>query len=266
VLLAAGDIAICSGIAGAEATARLLDDQPGTIALLGDLAYPDGAPADYVCFDKTWGRHKARLRPALGNHDYHTPHAAGYFGYFGTSAGEPDQGYYSYDLGSWHIVVINSNCAEVGGCEAGSRQDTWLRRDLATHPTACSLAYWHHPMFSSGVKPSHALHPEMKPIWQALYDAGAELVLHGHEHNYERFAPQDPEGRPDPIRGIREFVAGTGGKDFDPLPTPAGNSEVRRDDTFGILKLTLRPGSYAWEFLPAAGGAFTDAGEGSCHP
>ena len=265
-LLAAGDIALCSDLSGAEGTARLLEASPGVIAPLGDLAYPDGREADFACFDRVWGRFKPRIRPALGNHEYHTPKAAGYFAYFGAVAGEPGQGYYSYDLGAWHVVVINSNCQEIGGCQAGSPQESWLRRDLAAHRGACTLAYWHHPLFSSGKKPSHAIHPEMKPIWQALYDAGATLVLNGHEHNYERFAPQDPEGRADPKRGIREIVVGTGGKDFDPLPTATPNSEVRRDDTFGVLKLTLSPDGYDWEFLPVAGKTFVDSGHGSCHP
>ena len=264
-LLAAGDIALCSNLAGAEATARLLERLPGVIAPLGDLAYPDGGTGDFTCFDRTWGRLKSRIRPSPGNHEYHTPQAADYFAYFGPAAGEPGKGYYSYELGAWHVVALNSNCQEIGGCQAGSPQETWLRQDLATHKSACTLAYWHHPLFSSGEKPSHALHPELKPLWQALYQAGAEVILNGHEHNYERFAPQDPEGRPDPTHGLREIVVGTGGKDFDPLPGSSPNSEVRRDDTFGILKLTLAPEGYDWEFVPVAGGTFTDSGHGACH-
>ncbi|HEY0781829.1 MAG TPA: metallophosphoesterase [Thermoanaerobaculia bacterium] len=264
-LLAAGDIARCADLTGARATARLLARFPGVVAPLGDLAYPDGRGTDFRCFDRTWGREKRRMRPTPGNHEYHTPQAAGYFAYFGPRAGRRGEGYYSYELGTWHVIVINSNCQEIGGCQAGSPQESWLRRDLAAHPTACALAYWHHPLWSSGEKPEHARHAEMKPIWQALYDGGVEIVLNGHEHNFERFAPQDPEGRLDPEHGIREFVVGTGGKDFDPLAAPTPNSEVRRDDTVGVLKLTLASDRYAWEFVPVAGKSFSDAGEGVCH-
>jgi hypothetical protein len=266
VLVGAGDIAHCPDLTGAQATAKLIDDIPGTVIALGDLAYPDGRAIDFAnCYEPTWGRHKARTRPSLGNHEYHTPHAAPYFAYWGDRAGEPDKGYYSYEAGAWHVVVLNSNCDEIGGCQAGSPQERWLRDDLKSHPSACTLAYWHHPLFSSGVKPSHARHPELRPLWQALYDAGAELVLNGHEHNYERFAPQDPEGRPDPERGIREIVVGVGGKDFDDLVTPTPNSEIRSDRAFGVIKLTLHATSYEWEFVPAPGRTFTDSGSGRCH-
>jgi hypothetical protein len=266
VLVGAGDIAVCSDLSGAQATAKLLDGVPGIVFTLGDLAYPDGRPEDFAnCYDPTWGRHKARTRPSLGNHDYHTPKAAGYFGYWGEAAGDPDKGYYSYEAGAWHVVVINSNCDQVGGCKAGSPQEEWLRADLKAHPTRCTLAYWHHPLFSSGVKPSHALHPEMRPIWQALYEAGAELVVNGHEHNYERFALQNPEGAPDPQRGIREIVAGVGGRSYDQLVEPKPNSEVRSDKAFGVLKLTLHSSSYDWELLPVAGQTFTDSGTDVCH-
>jgi hypothetical protein len=266
MLLAAGDIASCSGIAGAEATARLLAAKPGTIAALGDLAYPDGRSSDFGCFDRTWGRFKDRLRPTPGNHEYHTAGAAGYFDYFGSRAGERGKGWYSYDLGGWHVVVINSNCDEVdGGCLAGSPQERWLRRDLEVHRGACLLAYWHHPLFSSGAEPEHAERSAMRAIWRDLFEAGADVVLNGHEHSYERFAPQDPEGRADPRRGIREFVVGTGGKDFTLLPRPRPNSEIRGAGTFGILELALAPDGYDWKFVPIAGGTFSDAGHGSCH-
>jgi hypothetical protein len=176
-----------------------------------------------------------------------------------------DQGYYSYEAGAWHIVVLNSNCAEVGGCQAGSPQERWLRADLQAHPAGCTLAYWHHPLFSSGTNPSHARHPEMRPMWQALYEAGAELVLNGHEHNYERFAPQDPDGHPDPKRGIREIVVGVGGRHFHPLLEPTPNSEARSDKALGVLKLTLHPTSYDWEFVPVVDRSFRDTGTGVCH-
>jgi len=265
VLVGAGDISICRDLSGAEATARLLDKIPGTVFTLGDHAYPDGREIDFAdCYNPTWGRHKARTRPSLGNHDYHTPHAAPYFAYWGDRAGDPDKGYYSYDAGAWHVVVVNSNCGEIGGCERGSPQEQWVRADLAAHRGRCALAYWHHPLFSSGVKPAHARHPEMRPIWEALYEAGTTLVVNGHEHNYERFAPQDPDGRADAQRGIREIVAGVGGKDFDPLVDPRPNSEVRSDRAFGVLELTLHPKSYDWRFVPVAGESFIDAGTEAC--
>jgi hypothetical protein len=265
VLLAAGDIASCAS-PGDEATAALLDGLDGTIATLGDTVYDTGASREFAtCYHPSWGRHKRRTRPAAGNHDYGTPGATGYFGYFGDAAGDPGQGYYSYDLGSWHIVVINSNCALVGGCGAGSPQEQWLRADLAAHPAACTLAYWHHPRFSSGE--THGNTDELEPIWRALYEHRADIVLSGHEHNYERFAPQDSTGRLDWERGIRQFVVGTGGRShYNGFMTPIlPNSEVRNGDTYGVLRLTLRPTGYDWQFIPETGKTFTDAGSGTCH-
>jgi hypothetical protein len=262
VLVGAGDIAGCNTL-GDEATAALLDNVAGTVFTLGDNVYDSGTANEFAnCYHPTWGRHKARTFPATGNHEYLTPNAAGYFNYFGAVAGDPAKGYYSYDLGTWHIVVINSNCSEVGGCRAGSPQELWLRADLAAHPTVCTLAYWHHPRFSSG---EHGSYPSLQPIWQALYDAGADVVLSGHDHSYERFAPQDPSGAADPVQGIREFVVGTGGKNHYTINTSIANSEVQNDDTFGVLKLTLHATSYDWEFIPEAGKTFTDTGSASCH-
>src|SRR5262249_29947273 len=193
VLIAAGDIADCRNPAR-EATARLLDGLAGTIAALGDEAYPTGSAEDYAnCYDPTWGPYKARTRPALGNHEYDTPEAAGYFGYFGGAGGAPGQGYYSYDLGTWHVVVLNSNCGQIAGCQAGSPRVQWPRADLAAHPAHCTLAYWHHPLFSSG----NSAFPDVRPFWDALYDARADVVLSGHDHFYERFAPQQPDGTAD---------------------------------------------------------------------
>lgn len=266
VLAGAGDIADCKNSAGSEATARLLDRTHGTVFALGDLTYGARTEKDFVeCYGKTWGRHKARTHPALGNREYEIRDASGYFHYFGAAAGNAGKGYYSYDLGAWHIVVINSNCAKAGGCQAGSPQEQWLRRDLAANQAACTLAYWHHPLFSSGLIWRHANHPEMKAIWKALHEADAEIVVNGHEHNYERFAPQNPEGVEDPARGIREFVVGTGGKDHTPFGSPIANSEKRNADTFGVLKLTLRPKGYDWEFIPEAGKRFSDSGSAACH-
>ena len=262
VLLAAGDIATCDG-GGDEATAQLLDRLAGTVAVLGDGAYPNGTAADYAaCYDPTWGRHKARTRPAPGNHDYDTAGAAGYFGYFGAAAGDPATGYYAYDLGAWHVVVLNSNCAAVDGCGIGSPQERWLRDDLADHPATCTLAYWHHPRFSSG---EHGDTNATAPLWQALYEADADLVLTGHDHDYERFAPQDPAGRTDPARGIVQFVVGTGGKDLRGFGAPRPTSVARNHETFGVLALTLYPTGYDWAFLPVAGQAYRDAGSRSCH-
>jgi hypothetical protein len=261
VLVGAGDIASCAS-SGDEATADLLDEIAGTVATFGDNAYPSGTESEFAdCYQPTWGRHKARTRPATGNHDYTTSGASGYFGYFGAAAGDPSKGYYSYDLGAWHVIAINSNCSQVGGCDAGSPQEQWLRADLAESPTSCTLAYWHHPRFSSGLHGNQAF---MQAIWQALYDYGADVVLSGHDHFYERFALQDPGGAADPTGGIRQFTVGTGGRSHHSIATPIANSEVQNDDTFGVLKLTLHATSYEWEFVPEAGGAFSDSGSASC--
>jgi hypothetical protein len=265
VLVGAGDVAKCSELDGARATAELIDQIPGTVFVVGDLALPHGSAEEFTdCYAPTWGRFKARTRPAPGNHDYDTRGASAYFKYFGAAAGEPGKGYYSYELGSWHIVALNSNCREVGGCAAGSPQVQWLRKDLAAHPATCTLAYFHHPLFSSGEK--HGEDLEMRPLWEALYAGNAEIVINGHDHDYERFAPQDPYGAADQKRGIREFVAGTGGNpSHRSFADAAANSEVRNADTFGALKLTLHPQSYDWQFVPIAGRTFTDSGTDTCH-
>ncbi len=263
-LLAAGDIANCDQ-GRPESTAALLDNLSGTIATLGDTTYPDGAPAEFAdCFASSWGRHKARIRPIPGNREYSTPGAAGYFGYFGPAATpqEPGctsdcKGYYAYDLGAWRLYALNSEAS----MSAGSEQEQWLRADLAAHPASCILAYRHHPLFSSGRNGSSA---KSAAIWQALYAAGADVVLVGHHHLYERFAPQAPDGRADPYHGIRQFTVGTGGVPLHKAGDAAVNSEVVRDDTWGILKLTLYPTRYTWEFVPIAGQAFTDSGQDSC--
>ncbi len=263
ILVGAGDIAACKDLSGAEATAKLLVQIPGTVMAVGDLAYPDGSKENFACYDKTWGRVKSRTRPAPGNHEFHAAGAAPYFDYFGAAAGDPKTGYYNYELGTWHIVVLNSECEDVGGCEAGSPQEKWLRADLAVHPAACTLAYWHKPLFSSGS--AHGNDPTVKPFWQALYEAKADIVIAGHDHDYERFAPQTPDAAADPARGIREFVAGTGGKNHRPFVEPKPNSELRDATAFGVLKLTLKPGAYDWQFIPEAGKTFTDSGSGTCH-
>ena len=268
VLVGAGDIASCRHPEGARATAKLIEQIPGTVFAAGDLAYESGSAEDFNnCYDPAWGRFKDRTKPALGNHEYEDRSASGYFQYWGTKAGSPGKGYYSYDLGDWHIIVLNTNCDEkdLGGCAAGSPQETWLKQDLAKHANVCILAYGHHALFSSGVFKRHAVHPELRPLWEDLYAAHADLILAGHEHSYERFAPQDPEGKADPANGIREIVVGTGGRSHDLLGFATPNSEVRDWETFGVLKLTLSPGKYAWEFIPEEGKSFHDAGSGVCH-
>lgn len=259
VMVGAGDIASCSST-GDEATANLLDNIAGTVYTLGDNVYDSGTATEFTnCYEATWGRHKSRTKPSPGNHDYVTGGAAGYFGYFGASAGDPSTGYYSYDLGDWHIVVLNSNIAR----GAGSAQEQWLRADLAASTKTCTLAYWHHPRFSSGS--GHGDDTSVQALWQALYDANADVILGGHDHDYERFAPQTPTGAADATRGIREFVVGTGGRSHYALGTLKANSQVFNGDTFGVLKLTLSAGSYAWQFVPVAGGTFSDPGTGNCH-
>ncbi len=262
VLVGAGDIASCYDD-NDEATARLLDGIPGTVVTLGDNAYDTGSAEDFAaCYDPTWGRHLDRTRPVPGNHDYYTPGAAGYFGYFGDRAGNPATGWYSYDVGAWHVVALNSNCPEIGGCGPGSPELEWLAADLATHPVACTVALMHHPRFSSG---GHDDDMDLGPMWQVLYDNDVDVVLSGHDHIYERFAPQNPWGVADPARGIVQFVVGTGGGPLRPLESVRANSVVASTDTFGVLKLTMRADGYDWEFVPAAGGVFTDTGSESCH-
>lgn len=265
VLVGAGDVASCDDLAGAKATAQLIENIRGTVFVAGDLAYPDGSDENFAnCYGPTWGRFKDRTRPAPGNHEYHHGAAYGYAHYFGAAAGDPQKGYYSYDLGAWHILALNSECAAVSGCDLASPQGRWLRQDIAQHRTACTLAYFHKPLFSSGV--AHGNDPEMKPLWQALYQAKAAIVINGHDHGYERFALQDPQGNADSNRGIREFVVGTGGKNSHrTLGVPKPNSEVRNADAFGVLKLTLPAKSYDWRFVPEAGKSFTDSGSGDCH-
>ncbi|MDQ3863665.1 MAG: metallophosphoesterase, partial [Actinomycetota bacterium] len=185
------------------------------------------------------------------------------FGYFGEAAGNSSEGYYSYDLGNWHLIALNSNCSDVGGCDAFSPQVRWLKADFAKSRRKCTLAYFHHPLFTSGkYRPGI---PAVKPLWEALYSAGADVVLNGHDHNYQRFAPQDPEARADPEGGIREFVVGTGGKSHYQIKIPLPNSQAQNDDTYGVLKVTLHPQSYDWRFVPVEGETFTDSGHGRCH-
>lgn len=262
VLVGAGDIADCTTVWDGV-TANLVSHIPGTVITLGDNAYVSGTPDEFKnCYDPTWGRFKDRTRPSPGNHDYLTPAAAGYFGYFGVVA-NPPRGYYSYDLGGWHIISLNSNCDDIGGCQAGSPEERWLRADLAAHPAACALAYWHHPLFSSG---PHGNDARTFALWQALYDYHADLVLNGHDHDYERFAPQTPDGQLDWSHGIREFVVGTGGRAYSVFGAARRtNSEVSRGAIYGVIKLTLYPNGYHWEYIPVPGTNFQDSGSYNCH-
>jgi hypothetical protein len=253
VLVGAGDIANCSRTQD-ELTAQLLDNIPGTVFTAGDNAYIDGSYTEYLnCYDPTWGRHKSRTKPSPGNHDYLTSGAAGYFQYFSNIPS-----FYAYNLGSWRIYALNSEIS----VSATSAQVTWLQDDLATSPSQCVLAYWHKPRWSSGA--NHGDTTAMQTLWQVLYDAGAEVVVNGHEHNYERFAEMNASGA-SVSQGLREFVVGTGGAGLYPFGTPHPASQVRGNTAYGVLKLTLRPGSYDWEFVPVAGSTFTDSGSSSCH-
>lgn len=255
VFVGAGDIAQCD--ANSEATARLLDTIGGTVFTTGDNAYFHGSRENFRdCYEPTWGRHKARTRPSPGNHEYETRGAAPYFEYFGANAGPPGRGYYSFDVGSWHAISLNSNVA----VNDGSPQTEWLRADLADHAGyRCVVAYWHHPLVSSGPNGDS---PAMRDLWRILYAAGADLILNGHEHLYERFGSMDPDGRPDPQRGMRQFTVGSGGASLSQFRAPRPNSEARLS-AFGVLKLTLSSGAYDWEFVSVSGAR--DSGTGTCH-
>jgi hypothetical protein len=261
VFAGAGDISSCYND-NDEATARLLDDIDGEVFALGDTVYDYGSAGEYAsCYDPTWGRHRDRTWPVAGNHEYRTPGADGYFDYFGARAGDPATGWYSFDLGAWHIVALNSNCGEIGGCGEGSAQLAWLRADLSASEARCTLAMTHHPRFSSG---GHGNDEEMTAIWQALYDDGAEVLLSGHDHTYERFAPQDPSGSADPA-GVVQFVVGTGGGSLRDFEQVMPNSGARNNEVFGVLMLTLHPDGYDWAFLPVKGESYTDTGSAACH-
>jgi acid phosphatase type 7 len=255
VLLAAGDIASCA-YDGDERTAALLDSHRGTVLTLGDNAYDDGTLEEFrKCFGPSWGRHKRRIRPAPGNHDYNSG-GSGYFRYFGRAAGPAGRGYYSFDLGSWHVVSLNSerDTGATGG------QVRWLRADLARSRARCILAFWHRPRWSAG---DYSDDGRTAPLWNALHDARAEVVLSGHDHNYQRYPRMNKRGAIQRARGIRSFVVGTGGVSLDDVRADP-RRRAANDSTWGLLKLTLRPAGYRWRFLPVAGGRYRDSGSGTC--
>ena len=239
-------------------TAALLDTIAGTVFTAGDNAYFDGSPQDFAqCYHPRWGRHKARTRPTPGNHEYNLPGAAGYFGYFGSAAGNAGEGWYAYRLGAWHVFALNSETSAF----PGSPQYVWLRNELTANPTRCALAYFHTPVFGSG---SNASSTQMQAVWALLQESGVDVIVSAHNHSYERFAPQDSNGRADP-RGIREFVVGTGGAPLTGFRPALANSQVREANTWGVIKLTLNPESYDWQFIPVAGKSFSDTGSDVCH-
>jgi hypothetical protein len=263
-IVAAGDIADCGdGTAAASMAARtsaLVTPLDALVLTLGDTTYPVGAPTEFArCFHPTWGAFKDRIRPSIGNHEYLTPGAEGYFGYFGAQAGPERRGYYSFDIGGWHFISLNSNI----DAAPGSPQYLWLAADIASsRSTSCTIAYWHTPVFSSG---QHGGDARMAKVFDALHAGGVDIVLSGHDHIYERFAPQNADGVADAARGIRAFVVGTGGAELYALATPLPNSEWRDNTTHGILRLTLGKDSYSWQFMPVGGGAPRDAGRDDCH-
>lgn len=261
VLFIAGDVGVC-GVqddeATAEVVARELAKEPtALVGVAGDLAYDRGTEAEFRdCYGPSWGRFKDRTRPAPGNHEYGTGPATGYWRYWGEAAGPERKGWYSYDLGPWRVVVLNSNCGkrEVGGCGPESEQGRWLAAELAAAKGKCTLGYWHHPRWSSG---AHGTAPEMEPVWRLAVEGGMDVIVNGHDHHYERFGVRE---------GVRQFVVGTGGASRYPVVKAEEGSEVRNSQTHGVLKLTLHADRYDWRFLPVAGKTFTDAGTSPCAP
>jgi calcineurin-like phosphoesterase family protein len=244
-----------------RATADLTEGiDPVAVLALGDLQYPDGALDDFMSsYEPTWGRFADRTRPVPGNHEYHEDGALGYFDYFGASAHEGRGGWYSFEVGDWHLVAINSGPGTIS-----QGQLAWVEADLARDDHRCELAFWHHPRFTSGTEHGPDSDPTIESLWGALHAAGVDLIVNAHEHNYERFAPLDADGRPDPASGIRQFVVGTGGRSLYPFGPPATGSESRIGDAFGVLELTLQRTGYGWRFVDVEGKVL-DEGDGRCH-
>lgn len=266
-LVGAADVSYCGedwlgDEESAKVLAAVIEQHPeAQIFVAGDNVQGVGMMAEYLnCFTPTWGQFKDRIHPAPGNHDYMTDQGAPYYTYFGEQAGEAGQGYYSYDLGEWHIIALNSNCNDIG-CREGSRQMAWLRQDLENNNKRCTMMYWHHPRYSSGLAGSYG---SVYDFWAIGLEYGVEMVVSGHDHGYERFAPQDNDGNASPV-GIRQFVVGTGGAYLRDWGEVKPNSEIRDNETHGVIKFTLYPDSYAWEFLPSDDGPLTDSGSGVCH-
>jgi acid phosphatase type 7 len=270
----AGSVDACHEAATADLIGRI---RPSVVLALGDIQYVRGDPRYYLAsYDPTWGRFRSITRPAIGNHEGGEGGSSRtYFQYFGPAAGDPHDGYYSFDLGGWHLIALNSNCGDYefdgshDGCREGSPQDTWLRRDLAAHAAGCTLAYFHVPRFSSATDHHSDAGTDraLTALWRDLYAGGVDVVLNGHSHVYERFAPMTPDGARDDVGGIREFVVGTGGDNHDRFSTAVSGSEYRNNDSFGVLRMTLMNDSYAWRFLDdgSAGATGDDAGSAACH-
>lgn len=258
--IGAGDMGRCR-TSNPAATAALIQAVQGAVYTTGDNAYEDGTAQEFAeCYDPSWGAFKDRTYPTPGNHDYNTPGATGYYGYFGSRAGPAGRGYYSFKLGAWHMLALNSAIEDSAAVAA---QEAWVRAELARSRAGCVAAYWHHPTFSSSLGLG-GLGTDMRPIWRLLYDHGADLIITGHHHVYERFAPQDPDGKLDTARGIRSFIVGTGGHSMIRKTGSAANSELINDQVFGVLKFELHPTSYDWQFLSTTG-SFTDTGSQPCH-
>jgi acid phosphatase type 7 len=254
-LVGAGDIGDCSAD-GPESTAQLLDGYTGAIFTAGDNTQGSGTALEFLdCFGPTWGRHLSQIRPVPGNHEYFTTNAGPYFNYFGSNAGPSGLGYYNYTLGRWQIIALNSNLAMT----AGSTQEQWLRGVLAATGAPCTLVYFHHPLIAPEYSASR-----IAAVWRALYQFKADVVINGHHHFYERFTPQNGDGVADPARGFRQFIVGTGGGALSSPSTADAISEVRNNDTWGVLKLTLHFQSYDWQFIPVKGQSFTDSGSADC--
>jgi Calcineurin-like phosphoesterase len=267
IIGAAGDIACPPGrrrhACGMVGTAKVLKAiRPDAVLTLGDHQYPSGSLPDFkASYADTWGAYRDITFPVPGNHEYETPDARGYFAYFGNRAGEPDKGYYSYDLGAWHLIALNSECHQIGGCGDSDPQARWLRQDLEAHQRQCALAYWHRPRFSSG---PHGNHRDLDALWRILAAARADVVLAGHDHDYERFTPMNADGKADP-KGVTQFVAGTGGRSHYQFRTPKPTSKIRITGRHGVLRLQLTEQGYAWQFTAAPTSQVLDSGNGQCH-